>query len=198
MLISFKTCNPTEFIQDNGYKANISIKERAEALSFLMLDGSSETFMDVMLTALIDLVAEGKTITDVRYKGKGARRWFRMVFPPILSPIFFGILDPHNTLIGYLVAIQSVISTTRKALGIALVKSYRGQGIGYQVFKHVQNNLDKIFQPEINELVVETSRTNLPMMAIAEKLGFVEFHLPQDSTWGDPPSDWIRFLWIRP
>jgi hypothetical protein len=62
----------------------------------------------------------------------------------------------------------------------------------------VQNNLDKLFQPEINELMFETSRTNLPMMAIAEKPGFVEFHLPQDNTWGDPASDWIRFLWIKP
>jgi hypothetical protein len=125
MLISFKACNPIEFIQDNGYKANILIKERAEALSFVMLDGSSETFMDVMRTAVMDLVAEGKTIADIRYKGKGVRRWFQMVFPPVLSPIFFGIVDQHKTLIGYLVANQSVISDTRKGLGIALVKSFR-------------------------------------------------------------------------
>ncbi len=198
MLISFKTCNPIEFVQRDGYKANLLITGRAEALSFVMLDGSSETFMDVMLTAVMDLVAEGKTIADIRYKGKGVRRWFHMVFPPMSLPIFFGILDQHDILIGYLVVNQSIISAARKGLGIALVKSCRGQGIGYQVFKHVQTNLDRMFQPEINELTFETSRKNLPMMAIAKKLGFFEFQLPQNSTWGDPPSDWIRFHWIKP
>ncbi|MEX2717903.1 MAG: GNAT family N-acetyltransferase [Candidatus Sigynarchaeota archaeon] len=198
MLLSFKQCNPLDFVQKGGYETHLDIGGSVGTVMLVMLDGSNEIFRDVILAAIVDLAAEGKTITDIRYKGKNTRRWFQMVFPAALSPVFFGILDRHNSLMGYLVVNQSSLSAARKVLGIALVKSCRGLGIGYRVFKHVQENLDKMFQPRITELVFDTTRDNMPMMAIARKLGFKEEALPKNNAWGDLPSDRVRFLWTKP
>jgi RimJ/RimL family protein N-acetyltransferase len=198
VLLTFKDCNPLDFIREMGYKADLLVDGGAGRFSLVLLDGSSESFMDVILTAIMDLAAERKTIADIKYTGKGARRWFSIIFPPVLAPIFFGILDRGTRMVGYLVATQSISSPARKGLGIALVKPCRGYGIGFHVFKHVQENLEKLFQPGINELVFETSRNNTPMMNIAHRLGFIEVPLPQDETWGMPPKDRARFLWVKP
>ncbi len=180
-----------------GYRATLVSNRREENLLFAQLDGSSEIFMDVILTAIMDLEAEGKTIADIKYKGKGTRRWFQMIYPTILSPIFFGIIGEKNIMIGYLVAFRSVISQTRKGIGIALAESYRGYGIGSHAIKHVQENLDKIFQPTITELIFETTRNNVPMMAIGHKLGFKEDVLPDKKAWGDSASNWVHYLWTK-
>ncbi|MEX2680366.1 MAG: hypothetical protein Q6373_002105 [Candidatus Sigynarchaeota archaeon] len=198
MLLSFKTCNPLDFVQHGGYKVYLDVGGSVGTIMLAALDGSNEIFMDVMLAAIIDLAAEGKTIADIRYKGKNPRRWFQIMFPPMHSPTFFGILDRTSSLKGYLVVIQSRLSPARKGLGIALVKSCRGLGIGYQVFKHVQDNLDKMFQPTITELGFDTTRNNVPMIAIARKLGFKEVDVPKSDAWGTLPPDLVRFLWTKP
>jgi hypothetical protein len=161
------------------------------------LDVSNEIFMDVMLTAIMDLAAEGKTMADIKYKGKNSERWFRMVFPPILSPVFLGVLTRGDVLAGYLVVTQSLTCNVRKGLGIALVQGYRGKGIVYHVFKHVQDNIDTLFGSEIHELMFETSKTNMAMIRIAHRLGFLEDNVPQGNKWGELAEDRIRFLWIQ-
>ncbi len=197
VFISFKTCNPLDFVEKAGYNARLDIKDDSGPIMLTQLDGSNEIFMDMMLYAIMDLAAEGKTIAIVRYKGKGTKRWFQMVFSPIISPSFYGIFDQNCMLIGYLVANKSMISTRRVVIGIALVKSCRGRGIGYQVFKHVQDNLDKMFQPTITEILFETTRDNSTILAIGRKLGFKEDILSSSSEWGDAPANRARLLWKK-
>jgi RimJ/RimL family protein N-acetyltransferase len=197
VLLSFKTNNPLEFVHESSYSARIDTGRNMGIISLVSLDGSSERFMDMMLVAMMDLAAEGKTISEIRYKGKGTRRWFQSVFPSAFVPAFFGILDRDNAMLGYLILNKSVLSHTRKGLGIALVSAARGQGIGYHVIKHVQDNLDKMFKPTMTELIFETMSTNLPMVAIARKLGFKEEPFPTGGAWGEPPPGWMRFLWVN-
>ncbi|MEX2681605.1 MAG: GNAT family N-acetyltransferase [Candidatus Sigynarchaeota archaeon] len=197
VFLSFKACNPHEFIKKDGYRARLDIPDRSGSFMLSQLDGSSEIFMDIILHAIMDLAAEGKTIANVRYQGRRTRHWFQMVFPSIMEPLFYGISNHEFLLVGYLLMTKSVISSTRKVMGIALVKSCRGQGIGYHVVKHVQDNLDKMFQPTITELFFETTRDNLPMLAIGRKLGFKEDFLPDSREWGDVPANRVRLLWKK-
>ncbi|MEX2680363.1 MAG: GNAT family N-acetyltransferase [Candidatus Sigynarchaeota archaeon] len=197
MLISFKACNPREFIQPDGYTATLIRSGTEGNLILATLDGSNEILMEVILLALIDLMAEGKTITEVKYKGKGARRWFQMVYPPVLVPVFFGILNHDESLIGYVVASKSALSPTRIVIGIALAKSWRGQGIGFLVLKHLQANLEKAFPFVVNEIAFETSKNNFAMIEIGKKLGFKEISPLEPNAWAESPPDRIRFLWIK-
>jgi GNAT superfamily N-acetyltransferase len=197
VLISFKSSNPSEFIQKNGYRAILVGDAGEEKLSLAMLDGSNEKLMDVLLNAIMDLQAEGKVVSDIRYKGKGVRRWFQMVYPAVLQPTFFGVFTTGGAMVGYLVAFQSSLSPSRKVIGIALLESARGRGIGSRVFKHVQENLETMFRPGVTELNFETSVDNAPMIQIARKLGFVEFFLPDEEQWKDSRQGRIRFSWCK-
>ncbi len=197
MLISFTSSNPSEFILENGYRAMLVGNIGEEKLSLSMLDGSNEKLMDVLLKAIMDLQAEGKVVSDIRYKGKATKRWFQMIYPSALAPIFLGIFASEGTMIGYLVAFQSTLSPTRKVIGLALVQAARGKRFGSRVIKHVQEHLAAIFQTPVTELNFETSRTNTPMMQIASRLGFVEFQIPRGDYWKDSGYDRVRFIWCK-
>ncbi len=60
VLLSFKTCNPLDFLQDAGYNAHLDIGGSVGTILLVALDGSNEIFMDMMRTAIIDLAAEGE------------------------------------------------------------------------------------------------------------------------------------------
>ncbi len=197
MLTAFKTCNPCELIQKGGYQAMLVGTGSEEPLLLAMLDGSNEVLMDVLLNALMDLKAEGKTVADIRYKGKSVRRWFQTVYPDALSPCFLGIFTPEYVMVGYLVAFQSPLSATRKLIGIALIQAARRNHVGSRVIKHVQEHLASIFLSPVMELNFETSKTNAAMMRIAERLGFVEYRIPDDPSWKETGIDRIRFIWRK-
>lgn len=118
-LISFKMSNALAFIEKDGYAARLDNMVCSDPIMLVKLDGTNEIFMDVMLHAVMDLADEGKTIADIKYKGKGTMRWFQVVFPPIVRPLFYGILGHDRAFLGYLVASQSSIALEKKALGIA-------------------------------------------------------------------------------
>ncbi len=197
MLIVFKTSKASEYIQKGGYQATLLGTGSEELLSLATLDGSNEELMDVLLNAIMDLKAEGKTVTDIRYKGKSVQRWFRIVYPDALSPYFLGIFTSAGVMVGYLVVFQSPLSVTRKLIGIALIQGARGKHVASRVIKHIQEHLASIFQSPVTELNFETSRTNVAMMRVASQLGFVEYRIPGDKSWKDTGIDRIRFIWRK-
>jgi RimJ/RimL family protein N-acetyltransferase len=197
MLVTVKADDPRTFIMHGGYQATIPGAGCVEPEFLVAMDGSNEGFMAMLLAAIMDLRAEGKTTADIRYTGKSTRRWFQAVYPDALAPCFLAILSGDGRMIGYVVAFQSPIVPTRKLIGIALIQSARGKHVGTRVIKHVQDHLASIFPTPVTELNFETSRSNTAMMRIAEQLDFVEYRVPDDGTWKGTGLDRVRFTWRK-
>lgn len=146
------------------------------------LDTASDAVLDHVLRAIAVERAAGTITTGVPYKGKHARRWFDMVYPPRLAPVILGAFPAGErqdlgTMLGWISMILTAPpggGPATVALGCIVHPSWRDRGLGTSLLGHAMRHGAAVYPGRGTPCYAfETMETNDRVRRIARKVAMV-------------------------
>ncbi|MBD3188890.1 GNAT family N-acetyltransferase [Candidatus Bathyarchaeota archaeon] len=144
--------------------------ENACTLVVSVMNLENDDVVDEILHDIQQENNEGTTNVNIRYRGKNPQRWFSMIYPPVLDPMFLRIGLPGGEKVGWISLYASQVEIGRVILSIIIKKTYRNKGIGTVLLQNVETMVADFYPLEpVTEIRFCTMENNEPMKRVAEK-----------------------------
>ncbi|MHA1683972.1 MAG: GNAT family N-acetyltransferase [Promethearchaeota archaeon] len=113
---------------------------------------------------------ENTTMGKTRYNNKNSKRWFDVIYPPSLDPVFLGAFIPDDMMIGWISLYRSMVIKGRVIVGAIIEPDYRDKGLCSALYQHMQKYIGEIYpEHENTELFFRTAKDNTCVHHIAKK-----------------------------